>query len=198
MGSTCYAINTPCCCYVCVKPLWIEANVQTSNCLNECIKNLKNGNCHFQIPVLWFIKNEREKMSPVKEKEWEVCKLWGSVAFWVKGIHGYVYIEEATQNKSSLCHGESVVYIISEAEADSHLSSKAKDSCCMALEEECPAFELCPEWRSALSAGAAPPNTDGCRLCQASSHLMAALWDAVWKHHMGCSLSHIIPWKTVL
>lgn len=71
-------------------------------------------------------------MSPVKEKEWEVCKLWGSVAFWVKGIHGYVYIEEATQNKSSLCHGESVVYIISEAEADSHLSSKAKDSRCMA------------------------------------------------------------------
>lgn len=51
MGSMCYAVNIPCC-YVCIKTLWIEADVQTSNFLNECTKNLKNGTCHFQIPVL--------------------------------------------------------------------------------------------------------------------------------------------------
>lgn len=46
-----FAIETP----------WIYATVQTFNVLNECIKDLKNGTCHFQIPVLWFIKNEKEK-----------------------------------------------------------------------------------------------------------------------------------------
>lgn len=30
------------------------------------VKYLKNGTCHVQIPVLWFIRNEREKMGLVK------------------------------------------------------------------------------------------------------------------------------------
>lgn len=39
--------------------------------LNEGIKDLKNGTCLFQIPVLWFIRNEREKNGSVKPKRRE-------------------------------------------------------------------------------------------------------------------------------
>lgn len=39
--------------------------------LNEGIKDLKNGTCLFQIPVLWFIRNEREKNRSVKPKRRE-------------------------------------------------------------------------------------------------------------------------------
>lgn len=41
--------------------------------LNECIKNLKNGTCHFQILHVWFFRNEREKMNLVKQKWREKC-----------------------------------------------------------------------------------------------------------------------------
>lgn len=39
--------------------------------LNECINDLKNGTCLFQIPVLWFIRNEREKNGSVKQNRRE-------------------------------------------------------------------------------------------------------------------------------
>lgn len=48
---------------------WIWARVHTWKGLNEYLKYLKNGTCHLQIPVLWFIRNEREKMGLVKYKK---------------------------------------------------------------------------------------------------------------------------------
>lgn len=43
--------------------------------------------------------------------------------------------------------------------------------------EPCPACETCPDIKSSPLVATEPPNADGPFLCQASSHLLAALWD---------------------
>lgn len=74
----------------------------------------------------------------------------------------------------------------------SHLWSRGQALC--GLEVDCPALEPGPDMEI-CSAGGSNSKCRWTRLCQASSHLMAAVWDTVWKHHMGYSLPHIIPQK---
>ena len=72
-------LHVPCCKYTMLPCLPLRPHGFITQMfrlfLNECIKDLKNGTCLFQVPVLWFIRNEREKNGSVKQKrEGEACE----------------------------------------------------------------------------------------------------------------------------
>lgn len=93
-----------------------------------------------------------------------------------------------------LLWGDSYLHYLGDRVRHSSLTCEAEDSRCVGSKWTVQLWSQVQIWRSARRVAAAP-NADGRCLCEASSHLMAALWDAVWKHHMGYSLPHIIPRK---
>lgn len=148
----------------------------------------------FKFQFCGSLRMKRRKRVSETEKEREACELWGWAVEWINGIHGNVCTQEATQNKNDFRSGKAVIYVLWEGESDSDLTCKTRDCRCVGSKWTVQLLSRV-QIRSSAPWAAASPNADGCRLCQASSHLLAALWDAVWKHHMGYSLSHIIPWK---
>lgn len=120
-------LHVPCCKYTMLPCLPLRPHGFITQMfrlfLNECIKDLKNGTCLFQVPVLWFIRNEREKNGSVKQKrEGEACERWGRAAVWIKGIHGNVCTQEATHNGNDFLSGETVIYTIWETQSDTAIS----------------------------------------------------------------------------